>query len=123
MYVPMVRNTKLDLSNTGDVAWSDLDCTAETDALAVAIDAELFAQEPDGSIGSYIYVAHHDDIIGSDLDIAQAQVTVIAHNWHRERACMIYANDGQNIRYIVNEVDSDTDMNARINLCGYWRWG
>lgn len=119
-YKPMSITTQFDLNTTGDVAWSDTDCTANTDPLACRVMGRIYIREPNGTLDSYIAVSHADDLIGGDSYTATLWVHVLAQNltYHAEWAC----DDQQVIRYMVNEMDADSDVRAQVFLHGYWMW-
>ena len=120
-FVPVTKVAVLDLVNTGDVAWSDLDLTAQTHNLCTGAQLELLSYEDNGTLGSSIDVSHSNDIV-TDKVVASAYVTVSGVKWFVASADMILLDDNQNLRYRIEEKDADSDMDARINLCGYWRW-
>lgn len=120
-FIPATSSTQYDLNTTGDVAWSDTDCTANTDPLATAVFVRLSVQEADGILGSTNNVGHSDDLTGGDGGACSARVIVlnIAYYFSTSR---IACNDSQVIRYSVNEADADSDVRAIALLYGYWMW-
>lgn len=119
-FVPVAVN-QLDLNTTGDVAWSDTDCTANTHPLATAMQIRMRIYEADGTVNSYFDVAHNDTIVGSDALICTAREYVIATNIYASTD-YVMCDDSQVIRYRVEEVDADNDVRATLTLTGYWRW-
>lgn len=113
--------THFDLNTTGDVAWSDTDCTANTDLLAVAMFFRMDIQEADGAAGSYFEMGHNEDLLGGDESIARAYSEVTG-NFNSICAGEVMGDDGQVVRYGVSEVDADADVRARCRLCGYLMW-
>jgi hypothetical protein len=121
-FVPIARVTHYDLNTTGDVAWSDTDCTANTDPLATAIQVYIYVSEPDGTVASSHQIAHSDDLYaGAENDIVAAVVTVLGIFAVSSNA-RIGCNDSQVIRYQVSEQDADSDVRAQLWIGGYWMW-
>lgn len=106
---------------TGDVAWSDTDCTANTHPLAIGVQLRLDCVEPNGTIGSALYVSHADDVIGADSNVALSIPQVLAQTSYQS-VHRIACDDQQVIRYKVEEVDADNDVTWAVRLTGYWRW-
>jgi len=118
--VPLTVTTQYDLNTTGDVAWSDTDCTANTDPLCVGVDVRVWITEPDGTLYSNHSVAHNDTFGGDDA-VATTKVWVAAQSNEVERA-RIHVDDSQVLRYSVAEQDADNDVRALLRLNGYWMW-
>ena len=108
-------------TTSGDVAWSDLDMTAHTHPLATMVQVHIAISEPDGSTGSYIAVAHSDDIAGADAAVDTALVVVLGDDRIRHTS-LLQCNDGQVVRYTVSEADADNDVAYFVLVRGYWRW-
>lgn len=109
----------------GDQAYADLDCTAFTHNLAYGIDVRLQIHEPNGTAGSVGFVAHHDDIIAADPEILYVRSLIVgagAETYHSVGPGRVACNDGQVIRYSVEEIDADGDVSFWIFCCGYYRW-
>ena len=119
-FVPTPFTRQLDLT-TGDVAWTATDCTANTNPLAVAISAQAYLYEPNGTAGSYAYVGHSDDIIAANAPVIGI-VSVVVGQVHRNQASFIMCNDTQEIIYRVEEQDADNDVDFDLWIHGYWRW-
>jgi hypothetical protein len=119
-FVPITQATQVDLNNTGDVAWTDTDCTANTDPLALAIQARLYIVENDGTVGSY-GGGGHDDALAADAAVALVRLLVLGTGT-MVPSTRLACNDSQVVRYTVEEVDADNDVNFDIYLHGYWRW-
>jgi len=116
-YRPVVTTAVVNAVATADVAWSDLDCTAATHPLAVAIDIQVGGH--DNVAGSYVAVCHHDDVGGGDTIVCIGRVFV-AGIYSYSNDNYIMCDDGQNIRYMI---DGDGAMShAIVNVNGYWRW-
>jgi hypothetical protein len=120
-YVPTTQIDHLDLNTTGDVAWTDTDCTANTDPLATAIQVYLTIKEADGLIGSWGGVGHSDTITGADVYVVQAKEFIINQTIPANGG-PIFCDDSQVIRYVVGEADADNDVRFRIYITGYWMW-
>lgn len=120
-YVTLNPVAQLDLNTTGDVAWTDTDCTANTHALATMLAVRLYLREPDGTAGSYGSVATPAAVGGSDsLNYVRAYSPVA--NQASEKYTTLRCDDSQVIRYFVSEEDADSDVRFVITLTGYWRW-
>jgi hypothetical protein len=116
----LVANVAQASGTTGDVAWSDTDCTANTDPLACLIAFRLQASEPNGTMGSRLWMAHSDTIVGSDqaIQFATIHVAVLTmSSW-----AILRCDDGQVVRYTVTEEDADNDVTWGCQLTGYWMW-
>jgi hypothetical protein len=120
-HVPVLRVDQVNLAGTGDVAWSDTDCTANTDPLAIGIDVQSVAIEPNGLAGSTVDVGHDSALLGADSAFLSAKVYVVNISGTLD-SNMVRCDDGQIIRYKVNEVDADNDVTAIIRIYGYWMW-
>lgn len=120
-FVPQQQATQFDLNTTGDVAWSDTDCTANSDPLAVAMQALIFVYEQNGTTGSSVQLAHHDDVVGGDSAAMLVNANVIAKGMYQPGG-PVFCNDSQVIRYKVEEQDADNDVIARCFITGYWMW-
>jgi hypothetical protein len=120
-FVPIPRVIQYDLNTTGDVAWSDTDCTANTDPLAVGILGRLYILEADGNVGSFHKVGHSDNLIGADWEVVQVYSIVVGLTG--SGTCARFAcDDSQVLRYEVDENDLDNDVRAILFLVGYWMW-
>lgn len=119
-FVALLSIDQQDLNPTGDVAWSDTDCTANTDPLALLIAANSFVYEPNGSVCSNQQLGHSDTVMGGD------DTECMAREWVLGKSCwafgLLLCDDSQVIRYTVDEVDADNDVRAKIDLAGYWMW-
>lgn len=121
-YIPTSLSTQFSLDPTTDVAWSDTDCTANSDPLAVGISGYGLCYEPDGTLASHVTLSHDSAVIGADQIICRASVSVLGQN-ARRYAARLACDDSQVLRYDVNEVDADTDVKAAFYISGYWMWG
>lgn len=117
-YKPLLRVLQFDLNTTGDVAWSDTDCTANTDPLAVGIEVFIACLHDDSR--SYLAIGHSDTVLGGD-DIEVIAYTQLnnVNAWGNGR---VQCDDSQVIRYKVEEFDGDNDVRSRLWLTGYWMW-
>lgn len=120
-HIPSQQVTHLDLNTTGDVAWSDTDCTANTDPLAVAMQLRLYVVEADGTVGSLAAVGHDSALTGADGAMVYVRSNVIGQGWDDSQA-FVRCDDAQVVRYTVNEQDADNDVRVIFYLYGYWRW-
>jgi hypothetical protein len=118
-YVPITGVLQVDLSATGDVAWTSTDCTSNTDPLATGVDIVARVKETDGTLGSAVYVGHASVLV-TDFGVVRATSNVINRNFYDFGS--VRCDDGQNIRYTVLEQDADSDVLAQIYITGYWRW-
>lgn len=119
-FVPLAQVTQQDLNTTGDVAWSDTDCTANTDPLATLIAALHFISESDGVLGSNQRLGHSDDVMGADTIETLVRVQVFSQSVYGFG--LLLCDDSQVVRYFVSETDADNDVRAVIYLTGYWMW-
>ena len=124
MFLVVQGTTRLDLSaGTGDVAWSDLDCTAQTDPLATGIVAGIMTKATDaGDIGSYAAVGSSNVLLGADFPAIRSWGIVAGAGTWNENCGTVLCDDGQVIRYTIDEVDADAGLGVYINIVGYWRW-
>jgi hypothetical protein len=123
IYIPTQNSTQYDLNPTGDVAWSDTDCTANSDALATGVSIFLIVRENDGTISSSHQVGHNDALVGGDFLAAVQYVNVVsAALWIGASHNSIRCDDSQVIRYQIDEIDADSDMRCILFITGYWRW-
>lgn len=113
--------TQFDIT-VGDTAWSDTDCTANTDPLAVAIQGTYKMREPDGAAGSFAYLGHENDLVGGTDTIVMAASQVILNQWEYRATAFVRCSDSQVIRYYVAEQDADNDVNLVLFISGYWMW-
>ena len=120
-FVARTDVAQINLVGTGDVAWTDSDCTANTHPLAVAVAGRAYVTEPDGTAGSTFYIGHSDNIVGADTSVLTSIVQVLGQP-NNTSGAYIVCDDGQNIRYYVGEVDADNDVTAVFTINGYWRW-
>jgi len=67
-----------DLNLTGDVAWTNTDCTANSHPLAVALHVMLYVSEANGTVGSYHQAALPSALSGGDF--AALHVNTIVNN-------------------------------------------
>lgn len=120
-YIPTARTDQISVNGGTDVAWSDTDCTANTDPLAVGIGVHLYAREIDGVMGSYIGAYHDTALTGADAAglLCYVQVATIGASHTTDN---IRCDDSQVIRYIVEEQDNDNDVSYRLRIIGYWMW-
>jgi len=121
-FVPIRNVTVLDLVNVTDTPWTDLDVTAQTHNLCTAVMVHMIVREPNGTVASYLWVGHSDDVTGGDDDAMSSQILVIGTIWTHQTGGPIFVNDSQQFRYSIGEVDNDSDMSARVIITGYWRW-
>jgi len=121
-YVAIPNVTHFDLNTTGDVAWSDTDCTANTDPLAVAIMGWAVVSEANGTAGSTVQIGHSDAVMGADNPVLVAVLPVVGTNSAYQYGGPILCDDSQVIRYQVAEQDADSDVRARFIITGYWMW-
>jgi hypothetical protein len=118
-FVAISRAITINLGGQTDIAWSDVDFTADTDPLAVHIQGELLVLETVVSGNTIASVGHSDDII-ADTD-AYAQPVQRNAQFVRE-SFLILVNDGQVGRYKLDEADADSDVSLQIRTNGYWMW-
>jgi len=120
-FVAREEVAQLTLENTGDVAATTTDCTANTDPLCVAVQGYTKAIEPNGTVGSNILVGHSADVVGSFKGVVRSICNVVNTNWFSSGG-PILCNDGQEIGYSVYEADADSDLNVYFYITGYWVW-
>lgn len=118
-YAQLGQTTQFDLNPTSDVAWSDTDCTANTDPLAAGIEGAIDVREPNGTGGSYHMI---NSAFGSDTYPYIAQVLVLGTAWSTYASYHLTCSDSQVLRYSVVEHDNDNDVRARCFITGYWMW-
>ena len=121
IFVPAASVQIFDLNTTGDVAWSDTDCTAASDPLAWMFSLYTFITEPDGAALSTLDIGHNDTILGADVRVMRNVVHIINQFFYKDTPPII-SDDQQVIRYMVNEVDVDNDVRAYASVVGYWKW-
>jgi len=119
-YIAQDASTEQLNATTGDVAWSDTDCTATSDNLAVLIHLHTQVNEPNGNAGSRIQIGHSDTVVGADGAVARARVIIVGlANWTNGH---VMCDDSQIIRYQIQEIDADNDVAYFIWIAGYWMW-
>jgi len=106
---------------TGDIAWSDQDCTANTNPLACLISVYAVIKEPDGTIESAIVMAHNDALPGGDQVCYVVLADILNRNIYGQSA-VLACDDSQVLRYYVDEKDADSDVTWYIRIIGYWIW-
>jgi hypothetical protein len=104
----------------GDVAWSDSDCTANTDPLAVMLANRISVSEPNGTLGSYVSMAPATALVSTDQHAWNCTVAVLVHSF--VNSGIVGCDDGQLIRYTISEADADNDVTTKLFINGYWRW-
>jgi hypothetical protein len=119
-YVQLERVSQIDTTGT-DVAWSDTDCTANTDPLAVIIVGRLTVSEPNGTPNSYMSIGPASALVSADSHEYSAYVSVVG-TAQFSSSFILACDDGQLLRYIVEEVDNDSDLTYKIFINGYWMW-
>jgi hypothetical protein len=118
-HVPITLVTQLTADNQGDIAWSDTDCTANTDPLALAMELQPLLKETGHSISEFS-VGHNDDLI-TDSVCCSAR-TQVGNVYNSSAIQFIRSDDGQVIRYTLAEGDADNDCFIRLWMTGYWMW-
>jgi len=108
-------------ATTGDVAWTDTDCTGNSDPLAIAMQLQMLIYEANGTINSNILISHDSALVGGDFGNFGAYVIVL-DLYSSENASYIMCDDSQVIRYSVVEMDADNDVSYIVRISGYWRW-
>lgn len=117
----IARVQQLNLAGVGDAAWSDTDCTANTDPLATMIQCWAWLKEPNGIAGSLAHLAHDDALTGADAAIQSIYIPVV--NIASTMTDEIQCNDSQVIRYYIDEIDGDADLTFLVYLGGFYMWG
>lgn len=110
--------TQVGLGATGDVAWSDTDCTANSHPLAVWYHIQLYCNDVHAA-GSNAIVSH-DDVFGADVAIVRNRELVA--NQYQFFNGDVQCNDSQVIRYYYDEPDADNDGSIFLYLNSYWMW-
>jgi hypothetical protein len=119
-FVALAWVNQFDLNTTGDVAYTDTDCTANTDPLATRFLLISGIYEPDGAVGSYMDISHDNAITGSDIISFRVSSHIVNLFWWANGQAV--CDDSQVIRYNVEEQDADADVRARLYFDGYWMW-
>ena len=115
-FVPLTL-TRVRSATTGDVAWSDLDVTANTDPLAVKVLVQGYVKTD--VAGDTLSIGHSDDLVAdAAVVLVYSQVNNVFNTGQGE----ILLNDSQVCRIAVAEADADSDVLTLVDLHGYWRW-
>jgi hypothetical protein len=117
------RVQQLGLAGTTDVAWTNTDCTANTDPLAARLELMLWIQETAfsgpstwGGVGLPTALCS----IGGDKAYL-ADYAQISANWVMSMGTL-FCDDSQIVRYTVNEQNANSDVQFYIQILAYWRW-
>ena len=116
LHVP-IYVTQLDLNTTGDVAWTDTDHTANTDPLATMINASCYIGSDE--IACYGWMGHSNAIVVDDYSLG---VRIYNGSQPTTAGAVLQCDDSQILRYLVEEIDADSDVRFIIYAIGYWRW-
>lgn len=117
-FVQTAPTLVVNLGATGDVAWTDIDCTASTDPLATMIAVQGYISADAADANSRLTMSSGDDLLG-DQNIISFRPIVTAGNYG---FALLRCSDDGVIRYYVNEIDADNDLAIQINVIGYWMW-
>jgi hypothetical protein len=110
---------QIDLNATGDVAWSDSDCTGNTDNLAVLVQLVGRLTEANGTAGSNTTIGHSDDLWTDEVAIRSHQPVLSQPDY---ASGTVMCNDSQVVRYQVQEADADNDCDVAWWITGMWTW-
>ena len=119
---PYLVNRVSQVNGTGDQAWADTDCTANTHPLAVKIDVQVYVTEPNGTPNSYVGINHASALTASDQDSVRISCAVVGAAAYYFNNGTVMCDDSQIIRYHADEIDGDNDFVWNIRITGYWRW-
>lgn len=118
-YVARTAVVQLNLPNTGDVAWTTTDCTANTDPLATGVHLYVEFACDAADVQSRINIGHGNVLMGGTDTAYLVRPTNGFSNCEQG---FVRCDDDGTIQYNINEIDGDNDLNISVQIVGYWMW-